>query len=335
MHLSLPLLGLAAQAGLSLAAPAPTLGNLDFPDPSITWDPQTSAWYAFATQGNGHNTQAAHSPSLHGPWTFLPHIDLLPVPGPWVDAVHPDIWAPDVRYLPATDSFVLYYSGLHAASPYHCIGTATAPNITGPYTAAAEPFACPLADGGAIDASGFVDEAARARYVVYKVDGSSKGAGGPCGNGDPPGLPTPIRLQQVDFRDGVTPVGEATVILDRDPAVDGPLIEAPSLVKANGTYVLFYSSHCYNVPEYDVKYATAKEITGPYKRQPELMGKASDTFELEATGGASSVAGGGTMVLHANCPAGRCMYQTDFAVEDGLVVIADGNTAWTVHHGAA
>ncbi|KAK0731882.1 glycoside hydrolase family 43 protein, partial [Lasiosphaeris hirsuta] len=310
----LSLIGLAA---LALAAPAPMLGNLDFPDPSITFDPQTHEWYAFATQGNGHNTQAARSASLHGPWTFLPDVDLLPAPGPWVDPVHPDIWAPDVHYLAATDSFVLYYSGLHANSPHHCIGTATAPNMTGPYTAAAEPFACPLDGGGAIDAAGFVDEAMHKRYVVYKVDGSSKGPGGPCGNGDPPGFPTPIMLQEVDYADGVTRVnGDAppAVLLDRDPALDGPLVEAPSLAKVNGTYVLFFSSHCYNVPEYDIKYATAAHVAGPYVRQAEVMGKGSDTFKLEATGGASSVAGGGTMVLHANCPAGRCLYQTDFTV---------------------
>ncbi|KAK0624806.1 hypothetical protein B0T17DRAFT_531120 [Bombardia bombarda] len=33
-----------------------------------------------------------------------------------------------------------YYSGVLTGSPYHCIGTATAPNITGPYLAQDTPF---------------------------------------------------------------------------------------------------------------------------------------------------------------------------------------------------
>ncbi|KAJ4416583.1 hypothetical protein N0V85_002214 [Neurospora sp. IMI 360204] len=308
-----------------LASPAETLGNRDFPDPAITLDPRTHEWYAFATNSNGKNVQAAYSPNPHdGPWTYVEH-DLLPTPGKWVNPDQHDIWAPDVHYFEATDSFVMYYSGLLADSPYHCIGIATAENITGPYEAFDEAFACPDSDGGAIDASGYLDPVDGSFFVVYKVDGSSKGPGGPCGNGDPPGEPTPIRLQRVNESDGITPIGDYTEILDRDPELDGPLIEAPNLIRTwNGTFVLFYSSHCYNTPDYDIKYATADQIEGPYHRRGELMGPNTTSFGFDGPGGASSVCGGGIMVFHANCDAGRCMYVTEFGVdEDGIVTLLD------------
>ncbi|KAK3309455.1 glycosyl hydrolase [Chaetomium strumarium] len=324
MHLpitTLPLV-LLATTDHALARPHETLGNLDFADPSITYDPHSSAWYAFATQANNKHVQVATAPSPRGPWTYLPSTDLLPVPGSWVDTTSPRIWAPDVQYLSESDRFVLYYSGLVAGgSPYHCVGAATAENITGPYTAQAEPLICPLDEGGAIDAAGFRDESDGSRWVVYKVDGSAKGPGGPCGNGDPPGVPTPLRLQRVDETDGVTLVGEAETILDRDPELDGPLVEAPSLVRAGGKFVLFYSSHCFNSPDYDVKYATAERIQGPYTRKGQLIGKQAGDYGLEAPGGATGVMGGLAMVFHANCPAGRCMYETEYVLEGGEIKI--------------
>jgi beta-xylosidase len=263
MHLISAAFILAASASLAAAAAIPLeiLGNKDFPDPAIQFDPNTRQWYVFATQGNGKNVQAASGNDLHGSWTWL-DVDLLPTPGKWVNQAAPNIWAPDVHYLNTTDSFVMYYSGLHDGSPYHCIGTATSSNITGPFVAQDTPFVCPLDEGGAIDASGHFDEDDNTRWVVYKVDGSSKGPGGPCGNGDAPGFPTPIRLQQVNATNGVTPIGNYSTILDRDRVLDGPLIEAPNLVKidnavGNATFLLLYSSHCYNTPEYDIKYATA------------------------------------------------------------------------------
>jgi len=67
---------------------------------------------------------------------------------------------------------------------------------------------------------------------VYKVDGSSLGGGGPCGNANGE-YSTPIMLQEMEA-DGVTPTGNPVQILDRGP-YDGPLIEAPALILHNGT----------------------------------------------------------------------------------------------------
>ncbi|KAK4184981.1 glycosyl hydrolase [Podospora australis] len=335
--LLLPLLSLLLP--FCLSAPHNTLGNLDFPDPSVTFDPLTRKFYAFATESHFTHVQVASSPSFGSPpgssasssagsWTYLP-IDLLPTPGAWVNQSHPQIWAPDIHFLPSSQSWVMYYSALLASSPYHCIGTAisSSSSILGPYIAHSEPFACPSSQGGAIDASGLFDNSTGTpkRFVIYKVDGSAKGPGGPCGNGFEPGFPTPFLLQEVDPHDGFTKIGEPTEVLDRLPGVDGPLIEAPrgGASGTRGKYVLFYSSHCFNTPGYDIKYAVAENITGPYERKGQLMGGESESFGFRAPGGASAVLRDKKMMLvfHADCAAGRCMYETEWRVVNGSVVI--------------
>jgi hypothetical protein len=144
---------------------------------------------------------------------------------------------------------VRYLAGLHHLD--------TAP-ITGS-------FACPTEQGGAIDADGFLDPETGYRYVAYKVDGDGIGHGGNCNNGVAPIIPTPIMLQRVE-QDGYSLVGTAVQIPHRSDA-DGPLVEAPSLVRsADGVYVLSFSSNCYSGSLYDLSYATAQHVDGPYTK---------------------------------------------------------------------
>lgn len=145
-------------------------------------------------------------------------------------------------------------------SSKHCVGAATSTSIIGPYEPQDEPFACPLKDGGAIDASGFLDPKSGNLYVVYKIDGNSMNeGGGPCnGNPNPDGSlhPTPIMLQQVSKADGIKKIGDPVQILDRSEA-DGPLVEAPSLFYNNESalYFLTFSSNCYATELYDISFA--------------------------------------------------------------------------------
>jgi beta-xylosidase len=160
--------------------------------------------------------------------------------------------------------------------------------------------------GGAIDASGFRDVDGT-RYVVYKVDGNSLAGGGPCGNGGPDRKPTPLMLVKVGG-DGMTPQGPPVQILDRLD-IDGPLVEAPSLARLNdGSYALLFSSNCWNSKHYDVAWARARSITGPYNRQPALL--LTGMSALEAPGGASVSNDGRHMVFHANHAGGRAMFST-------------------------
>ncbi|KAL8348820.1 hypothetical protein RB601_002239 [Gaeumannomyces tritici] len=217
----------------------------------------------------------------------------------------------------------MYYSGELAADPArHCIGAATSQgSIRGPFRPMASLLACHVEVGGAIDPSGFVDGATGRRYVVYKVDGNSIGHGGDCNNGVAPLAPTPIMLQEVCAADGVTPVGPAVQILDRAD-VDGPLVEAPALARTRdgGSYVLLFSSHCFSSPRYNVNYAVARAVAGPYGRSPAPLVQTGD-FNLTAPGGATADVGAGVVAFHANCPAGRCMFVGSFGVKGTEVII--------------
>ena len=197
----------------------------------------------------------------------------------------------------------MYYSDEIATAPaHHCVGVATSNTITGPYTPMSTPFACPLAQGGAIDPDGFQDPLDGSRYVVYKVDGNSIGHGGDCMNTVAPIVPTPIMLQKV-AKDGITPIGAPVEILDRDD-LDGPLIEAPALHRSQeGIYFLFFSSNCFSGPLYDTSYATANSIWGPYTKAEAplfITGDGPSSYPMAGPGGADVIKDGTRIVLHSH-----------------------------------
>jgi beta-xylosidase len=290
--------------------------SANFPDPSVIQG-KDGKWYAFATNtgskanGNYIAVQVAEADDPLGQWTLLDE-DAMPEVT-WFTGSN--TWAPDVRELD-DGSYILYFSGEYPPSPHqHCIGVARSDSVKGPFVPDRDPWVCPTKDGGAIDASGFKD--GDKRYVVYKVDGNSKGAPSQCGTGvDDPALRTPIMLQRVEA-DGATKIGNPVEILDRSRPEDGALVEAPNLVRrGDGTYVLWYSSHCFTDPLYDVKYAYSSSIEGPYTRSEGPLLKAPD-FGLAAPGGATSRTQDGEdfLVFHGNCDAGRCLYSVKYEAE--------------------
>lgn len=132
-------------------------------------------------------------------------------------------------------------------------------------------------------------------------------------------------LQEMNVNDWVTPVGNPVQILDREDE-DGPLVEAPSIIRfPNGHYLLFYSSHCYDSVDYDVKYAVATSITGPYTRQGSLL--SSGQFGLTSPGGATPTPGGDVLLFHANCALGlptltRCLHTVDLKYNGDTIQFA-------------
>ncbi|KAK2812067.1 hypothetical protein FQN50_001778 [Emmonsiellopsis sp. PD_5] len=289
--------------------------NQDFPDPALLTTPD--AYYAFGTNNFGKRVQVAKSIDFES-WTVL-DVDALAGVGPWEK--EENTWAPGV-IIRDDGRLVLYYSGVSKyANGRHCIGGAITEGTdpAGPYFPLDDPIACHIDNGGSIDAVGFLDQD-DSRYVLYKIDGNAVGNGGDCGNSVPPLASTPIMLQKLEA-DAVTKIGDPMIILDRDDS-DGPLVEAPSLVLVNGVYFLFYSSHCYSSPQYDVKYATSRSITGPYKKVGPPLLKTGD-FGLTSPGHAEVSPDGTRMLFHANCEgkSGRCMYAMPLFIHDETVSI--------------
>ncbi|KAI9666707.1 MAG: hypothetical protein M1821_004643 [Bathelium mastoideum] len=215
-------------------------------------------------------------------------------------------WAPDIyKQTGASGDLLLYYTAASAERPgRHCIGVASTPASNGPagpfVPTSADPLICPLAQGGAIDPATFVDSPSNTTntttsadtplYLVYKVDGNTLGHGGECGNTVPPLAPTPLMLQRLDAASsGLRTAADSPPVqlLARSDA-DGPLIEAPALVRsAQGVYFLFFSSGCTRANDYDVKYATADRVDGPYARAPAPLLKTGDYGGLVAPGSVS------------------------------------------------
>lgn len=274
----------------------------NFPDPAIIHVDGVS--YSFATNNRKEGPALIHiqmaSSTDNMTWT-MSKIDALPHVGAWETGSR--VWAPDVVEL-EDGTFVLYYAGEIKASPnHHCIGAATATSVMGPYTPQATPFACPdpATLGGAIDPDGFFDESTGRRWVSYKVDGNSNGHGGSCNNMVAPQKSTPIVLQEV-AKDGITLIGDAIQILDRDK-YDGPLIEAPAMYRSDeGIYFLFFSSNCFTGPLYDTSYATAANITGPYTKSARPLFITGDGPNLIGPGGMDIIKGGGMIVFHSHLP---------------------------------
>jgi hypothetical protein len=212
--------------------------------------------------------------------------------------------------------YVLYFSAKASAGPYHCIGTASG---ISPYVLVVrdETLACHTSQGGAIDPSGFLDPISGNRFVVYKVDGNNIGHGGNCNNGIEPIQSTPIMLQMVNNTDGITPLGQPIQILDRDD-LDGPLVEAPSLVRLGDKYFLFFSSNCFSGQFYDVSFAVADKLTGPYvKRGPLLV---TGDLGLYAPGGMEVSEDGKHVVWHAGQLEKRYMYFGELSYGGGTTV---------------
>ena len=211
----------------------------------------------------------------------------------------------------------MYYSAPDAQDPTkHCTGAATSGSITGPYTPQANPLYCDLDRGGAIDASWFVDTGGQ-RYVLYKVDGGSIGNGGVCGNEVDPIVPTPILIQAV-AGDGFTPQGDPVQILDNNGAADEGNTEAPSLVKVGDTYMLFFSSNCYNGGKYTLNYATSGALLGPYTRAAQPLAS-TGTNGLESPGGADIWNDGVHMLFHAGAVDARAVYTATVTINGDTV----------------
>ncbi|KAJ5698740.1 hypothetical protein N7462_000745 [Penicillium macrosclerotiorum] len=293
--------------------------NTDFPDPSFM-KAADGKWYAFGTNGNGKHIQVAVSQDF-STWTLL-DVDALPTVSSW--ETENDHWAPDV-IMRDDKKYVMYYSGeskTHA--PHHCVGTAIADSPEGPYVPSDTPLSCRLDQGGSIDPAGFWDKDG-SRYVVFKVDGNSVGHGGDCNNGVAPLVSTPIMLQKV-ASDGVTPLGNAVQILDRSTDDgDGPLVEAPNLILHGDTYFLFYSTHCYTDSAYDVRWATASSITGPFQKTNVELLKTGSYQGLISPGGATVCGCGDRMLFHSFCDESkkkRCMWVADVNLNGKVASIA-------------
>ncbi|MFD7630990.1 glycoside hydrolase family 43 protein [Streptomyces sp. NPDC059851] len=302
--------GLLGAAPARAAAAAPVLDR-NFPDPDVVKVGRT--YHAYATNGEAANIQHATSTDLVH-WAPVA-TDPLPRLGDWAEPTRSLVWAPEV--FANGRGFTMHYTARDRASGKQCIGVALSSSPDGPFEpSGGGPLVCPAEQGGAIDAASFTE--GRSRYLLWKNDGNC------CG------LATRIHLQPVSW-DGTRTTGEPVPLIGQDLPWEGQLVEAPTLVRRDGRYVLFYSADSYADHRYKTGYAVADHLTGPYTKAPEpLMSTESLGGAVRGPGGQDVVTGpdGRDRILfHGWSPDGsdrRLLYAAGLDFADGSPLVRGG-----------
>ena len=249
----------AADASEPLFVPVLTV---DFPDPFILQNGNEFLAYATNATGDRANVQMARSTNLVD-WVQISDgsklHDAMPTMPDWARSGF--TWAPEV--LKTDAGFVLHFTARDKRSDLQCLGAAFSANPLGPFVSTAkEPLVCQTDLGGTIDSHAFRDDDGQL-YLYYKNDG----------NNPQFGKPTDIYVQRLTA-DGLNVTGEAVRLLRNDTPWEAHVIEAPTMVRKDGSYTLFFSANHFGwepnqrLSPYAVGYATCEGPMGPCTDAP-------------------------------------------------------------------
>ena len=185
-------------------------------------------------------------------WEFKTHL-LTPENRP--DWIKDALWAPEVHRI--GQKFVITFTVGSNTNNKLCIGMAFADKIDGPYTVQQQPL---IADTVAVlDSHLFQDDDGK-NYLLWKRDGPKGGVSGS------------IRLRQLtDDVTAFAPGSQEVVLLESDEGKGQPwekgLVEAPWMLKRDGTYYLIYSGAFIGTDfSYGIGVAKSKTLTGLFER---------------------------------------------------------------------
>jgi beta-xylosidase len=259
----------------------------DFADPHVLHDGST--YYAYATNAGGANVQVLRSPDLTS-WEHLG--DALPRLPPW--AAPGFTWAPEVCRV--GDAWALYYTVREPSSGRQCVSVATATAAGGPFVdRSSGPLVFQLDRGGSIDPSPFAD--GDALWLLWKSDDNA--------------LDRASSLWAQRLRaDGLGLIGEATELLRHDRGWERPLIEAPSMLRRDRTYYLFYSANWWESEHYAIGYATGPSPRGPFTKATRWRPWVRSHGSAAGPGGQAffSDPGGAQWMAYHAWPRGRVGY---------------------------
>ena len=216
----------------------------DFPDPCVV--AHEGRYYAYATRMTGVGFQLLESPDLVH-WTPR-KLEMTVV---WAKE---DFWAPEV--FARGGKFFLTYSALDPQSRKHNLAVATADHPAGPFEhrnflvlGKGEGPA-----GGVIDSTIFAEGDGSA-FLIYSEEQPRRV------------LLHPLKPDLLGAAEG-----ESAELIHPDQPWELGVTEAPSLIKRNGVYHLFYSGGAYegtkDRPGYAVGHATSRTLRGPYTKAP-------------------------------------------------------------------
>ena len=245
------LMAASAMAGAAPDPPAETprtytnpVWERDFPDPFVLrWGDR---FYAYATQNSAAGFQVMESPDLvrwtHRGACFKP---------PWASTHY---WAPEV--FAHRGQFALIYSALNPETRKHDIGIATAESPLGPFTHRAILVRGDANRVGVIDATLFFDHDGTP-YLIYSEE-----------------EPRRVVLRRM-AADLLSVEEDVTELLRPDRAWERGVTEAPTLIRRNGVYHLFFSVGWFQSNKKDACYAvchaSATSLRGPYTKSPKPL----------------------------------------------------------------
>lgn len=230
----------------------------DFPDPFILQDGED--FYAYATQNSAAGFQVMTSKNLVE-WTHLGGVN---VPD-WSDG---QLWAPEVHRWKG--KWYMLFSARDKGSRKRDLGVSIAEDPKGPFR-----FLSKLVEGtsenpgpdenGAIDGTLHVE--GRRPYLLFIREAP------------------PRAIKIVQLSDDLTrTVGERRVLLTTDRPIEQGILDAPTLVKRDGVYWLFYSSGWFQSSKNDANYrvwaARSNSLFGPYgkPKEPVLAGREGEVY---------------------------------------------------------
>lgn len=135
---------------------------------------------------------------------------------------------------------------------------------------------CNRTSSGVIDPAWFKDTDGK-QYVVYKTE-------------IPENFLEIREVANSGAKEGVEWTSNAVKLLalNSQGFNDAGNMEAPFIFKRGGVYFLTYSTHFTGDGTYNVEYATAKSVLGPYTRVKEPLFKTTDAFGCKLTGPGSA-----------------------------------------------
>ena len=230
----------------------------DFPDPGVLYNPYDHRYWVATTSGDNPDAYAIHSSSNLINWTAKGYVFPQASAGRPAWAVS-DFWAPELHLV--GEKHVVYFAARNRNGMLSVGAAVSSNDIAGPYIDIGHELVTSLRFG-MIDPTFFYDNGTN--YLIWKEDANDPAH---CPSRK---CPTQIYLSPLDSTGTklLLPEGRWVVLLNQTQAWEGPLVEAPWIIRTNAYYYLFYSGNGYNSPSYALGVARARALQGPWEKNP-------------------------------------------------------------------
>eukprot|EP00047_Mylnosiga_fluctuans_P007812 m.4994 g.4994 ORF g.4994 m.4994 type:complete len:333 (-) comp1962_c0_seq1:54-1052(-) len=255
------LLACALLAAVCVAAsPDATYSNPvihgDFPDPGAAYVPATARYWVATTSGDAPNHFAIHSSADLYNWTAEGFVFPSGTAGAPAWAAS-DYWAPELHIVNGQN--LVYFVARNKKNMLSVGAAVSRKGVAGPYEDIGQELVT-TTHMGMIDPTFYSENGTN--YLIWKADANDP-AHCPQMN-----CPTQIYLSPLDTSGTrvLLPEAQWVVLINQSQPWEGPLVEAPWIIKNGGFYYLFYSGNGYNSPKYAIGVARARSLYGPWSK---------------------------------------------------------------------